>query len=61
MTTLAFTNAHVLTDHGFESDLSVIVEDGHIVAVFPGAAPKGATSGRPARPVTWCRASSTRR
>lgn len=42
MTTTAFHNGHVLTDHGFELDVSVIVEDGHIVAVLPGAPPKGA-------------------
>lgn len=42
MTTTAFTNARVLTDHGFESNLSVLVEDGHIVAVLPGAPPKDA-------------------
>ena len=41
-TTTAFHNGHVLTDHGFESDVCVIVEDGHVVAVLPGAAPKGA-------------------
>lgn len=42
MTTTAFTNARVLTDRGFETDLSVIVEDGHIVAVLPGPPPKDA-------------------
>jgi N-acetylglucosamine-6-phosphate deacetylase len=42
-TTTAFHNGHVLTDHGFETDVCVIVEDGHIVAVLPGQAPKGAT------------------
>ncbi|GAA5067081.1 N-acetylglucosamine-6-phosphate deacetylase [Lysobacter panacisoli] len=44
MSTLAFTNGHVLTERGFESDLSVLVEDGHIVAMLPGPAPKGATA-----------------
>ncbi|HEY5805253.1 MAG TPA: N-acetylglucosamine-6-phosphate deacetylase [Lysobacter sp.] len=40
----AFHNGHVLTDHGFETNVCVIVEDGHIVAVLPGAAPKGANA-----------------
>ncbi|MGO4221586.1 N-acetylglucosamine-6-phosphate deacetylase [Lysobacter sp. TAF61] len=39
-TTTAFHNGHILTDHGFESDVCALVEDGHIVAVLPGAAPK---------------------
>jgi N-acetylglucosamine-6-phosphate deacetylase len=38
----AFVNGRVLSERGFESDLSVIVEDGHIVAVVPGPAPSGA-------------------
>ncbi|SFL11860.1 N-acetylglucosamine-6-phosphate deacetylase [Lysobacter sp. cf310] len=38
----AFVNGRVLSERGFESDLCVIVEDGHIVAVVPGAAPAGA-------------------
>lgn len=38
---LVFHNGPVLTDRGFERDLSVVVEDGHIVAVLPGAAPAG--------------------
>ncbi len=41
MTTTAFTHARVLTERGFETDLSVIVEDGHIVAVLPGPPPQG--------------------
>lgn len=41
MTTTAFIHGRILTDRGFETDLSVIVEDGHIVAVLPGPAPKG--------------------
>ena len=40
--TTTFTNGRVLTDNGFESDVSVVVEDGHIVAVLPGPAPKSA-------------------
>ena len=40
--TLAFHNGPVLTERGFEYDLSVIVEDGYIVAVVPGEPPKGA-------------------
>jgi N-acetylglucosamine-6-phosphate deacetylase len=35
---LVFRNGHVLTERGFERDLSVVVEDGHIVAVLPGEA-----------------------
>lgn len=38
----AFVNGRVLGERGFESDLCVIVEDGHIVAVVPGVAPAGA-------------------
>lgn len=38
----AFVNGRVLSERGFESDLCVIVEDAHIVAVVPGAAPAGA-------------------
>ena len=34
--TLVFRNGHVLTDRGFERDVSVVVEDGYIVAVLPG-------------------------
>jgi N-acetylglucosamine-6-phosphate deacetylase len=41
MTTTAFTNGRILTERGFEADLSVLVEDGHIVAVLPGPPPKG--------------------
>lgn len=39
--TLAFHNGPVLTERGFEYDLSVLVEDGYIVAVVPGEPPKG--------------------
>jgi len=42
MSTLAFTNGRILTDRGFESDVTVLVEDGHIVAVVPGPPPKDA-------------------
>lgn len=42
MTATAFVNGRVLGERGFESDLSVIVEQGHIVAVLPGPAPRGA-------------------
>lgn len=42
MTATAFVNGRVLSERGFESDLSVIVEDGYIVAVLPGPAPAGA-------------------
>jgi N-acetylglucosamine-6-phosphate deacetylase len=38
----AFINGHILTDRGFERDLSVVVEDGHIVAVLPGEAASNA-------------------
>ena len=38
----AFVNGRVLSERGFESDLCVIVEGGHIVAVVPGVAPAGA-------------------
>ncbi|WP_206861815.1 N-acetylglucosamine-6-phosphate deacetylase [Lysobacter changpingensis] len=40
--TIAFSNGRILTDNGFESNVSVLVEDGHIVAVVPGEPPKGA-------------------
>lgn len=40
----AFVNGRVLTENGFERDLSVIVEDSHIVAVLPGPAPRHATA-----------------
>lgn len=40
--TTAFTNGRILTDNGFETGVSVIVEDGHIVAVVPGEPPKNA-------------------
>lgn len=39
MSTLVFHNGHVLTDNGFERDVCVVVEDGHIVSVLHGAAP----------------------
>jgi len=42
MSTLAFTNGQILTDRGFETDVTVLVEDGHIVAVVPGPPPKDA-------------------
>ncbi|WP_342316569.1 N-acetylglucosamine-6-phosphate deacetylase [Lysobacter sp. FW306-1B-D06B] len=42
MTTIAFTHGRILTERGFETDLSVLVEDGHIVAVLPGPPPKDA-------------------
>ncbi|MGJ7902715.1 N-acetylglucosamine-6-phosphate deacetylase [Lysobacter sp. 1R34A] len=42
MSATAFVNGRVLSERGFESDLSVIVEEGHIVAVVPGPAPSGA-------------------
>jgi len=42
MSTLAFTNGRILTDRGFETDVTVLVEDGHIVAVVPGPPPKDA-------------------
>lgn len=42
MAATAFVNGRTLSERGFESDLSVIVEDGYIVAVLPGAAPGGA-------------------
>lgn len=38
----AFVNGHVLTERGFERDVSVLVEDGHIVALLPGDAPPAA-------------------
>lgn len=40
--TTAFANGRILTDNGFETGVSVIVEDGHIVAVVPGEPPKNA-------------------
>jgi N-acetylglucosamine-6-phosphate deacetylase len=40
--TLVFRNAQVLTERGFERDVSVVVEDGHIVAVLPGEAASSA-------------------
>ncbi len=39
---LVFRNGRVLTERGFERDISVVVEDGHIVAVLPGEAARGA-------------------
>ncbi|ALN61370.1 N-acetylglucosamine-6-phosphate deacetylase [Lysobacter antibioticus] len=42
MSATAFVNGRVLSERGFESDLTVIVEEGHIVAVLPGPAPSGA-------------------
>ncbi|MDT0896887.1 hypothetical protein RNS31_14020, partial [Staphylococcus pseudintermedius] len=42
MTATAFVNGRVLSERGFEPDLSVIVEDGYIVAVLPGPPPGGA-------------------
>ena len=42
MRTLAFTNGRVLTDRGFETDVTVLVEAGHIVAVVPGPPPRDA-------------------
>jgi len=42
MSTLAFTNGQILTDRGFETDVTVLVEDGYIVAVVPGPPPKDA-------------------
>ncbi|MBB1062011.1 N-acetylglucosamine-6-phosphate deacetylase [Marilutibacter spongiae] len=41
MTSLAFHNGHILTERGFAEGLCVIVEDGHVAAVVPGAAPTG--------------------
>ena len=41
MATHVFHNGFVLTERGFERDVSVVVEDGHIVAVLPGSAPAG--------------------
>jgi N-acetylglucosamine-6-phosphate deacetylase len=35
---LVFRNGQVLTERGFERDVSVVVEDAHIVAVLPGEA-----------------------
>ncbi len=42
MPTLAFHNGQTLTEHGFVPGLCVIVEDGHVVAVVPGDAPRDA-------------------
>ena len=42
MSTLAFTNGRILTDRGFETDVTVLVEDGYIVAGVPGPPPKDA-------------------
>jgi N-acetylglucosamine-6-phosphate deacetylase len=42
MTATAFAHGRVLSERGFEPDLSVIVEDGYIVAVLPGPPPSGA-------------------
>ena len=39
MTTQVFHNGHILTENGFETDVCVVVEDGHIVAVLHGAPP----------------------
>ncbi|QNP39417.1 N-acetylglucosamine-6-phosphate deacetylase [Lysobacter solisilvae (ex Woo and Kim 2020)] len=39
---LVFRNGQVLTERGFERDVSVVVEDGHIVALLPGEAATGA-------------------
>lgn len=39
MTTQVFHNGPILTERGFETDVCVVVEDGHIVAVLHGAAP----------------------
>ena len=39
---LVFRNGRVLTERGFERDISVVVEDGHIVAVLPGEAARDA-------------------
>jgi N-acetylglucosamine-6-phosphate deacetylase len=39
---LVFRNGHVLTGRGFDRDASVVVEDGHIVAVLPGEAASAA-------------------
>jgi N-acetylglucosamine-6-phosphate deacetylase len=39
---LVFRNGRVLTERGFERDVSVVVEDGHIVAVLPGEAARDA-------------------
>lgn len=42
MSTIAFVNGRVLGERGFESGLSVVVEDGYIVAMVHGPAPGGA-------------------
>jgi N-acetylglucosamine-6-phosphate deacetylase len=39
---LVFRNGHVLTERRFERDVSVVVEDGHIVALLHGEAARGA-------------------
>ena len=41
MTTRIFHNGHVLTERGFERDVSVVVEDGFIVALLHGEPPAG--------------------
>lgn len=41
MQMLVFHNGHVLTERGFEPEVCVVVEDGHIVAVLHGAPPGG--------------------
>ena len=38
---LVFRNGQVLTERGFERDVAVVVEDGHIVAVLHGQPPMG--------------------
>ena len=43
MTTQIFHNGHILTERGFETDVCVVVEDGHIVAVLHGAPPSTGT------------------
>jgi len=43
MSTLVFHNGLVLTERGFEPDVCVIVEDGHIVAVLHGPPPHTGT------------------
>ncbi|MBN8717704.1 MAG: N-acetylglucosamine-6-phosphate deacetylase [Stenotrophomonas sp.] len=41
MQPLVFHNGHVLTGRGFEPEVCVVVEDGHIVAVLHGDPPGG--------------------
>ena len=41
MSTRIFHNGHVLTERGFERDVSVVVEDGFIVALLHGEPPAG--------------------